>query len=204
MIPIALEPEPSNFNPDVRQPGLAFLKSNPNPTNKNFNRRRYWKEISQELHNAYDRVCAYTCFFISDGGTVDHFLPKTTNPELAYEWSNYRLASPRANNHKADNVGIIDPFNMVPELFLIEFPSCLIKVNDSFDIGIQQQAENTIDVLRLNDDDHFVQTRCDIMLEYANSGVTLEFLARKYPFLAFEIVRQNIQDTVEAIFKKIV
>ena len=201
MIPIALEPEPVDFDSKVRQPGLAFLKKNSSPKGKQFRRKNYWKNISQELHEAYQRVCAYTCFFIPDGGTVDHFIPKTTHPSLAYEWSNFRLSSPRANNHKDDSEGIIDPFNMDEGLFEIDFPSCLIKVNSRFDSQTRRQAEETIRILQLNEDDHFVQARCQIMLDYANSEVTLEFLRKRYPFLASEIIRQNIQNTVDEIFK---
>ena len=203
MIPISLKPEPPNFDAIVRKPGLAFLKNHPQPNNRQFSKKNYWRNISSELHNAYQRVCAYTCSFIADGGTVDHFLPKTTNPELAYEWSNYRLSSPRANNYKANEINLIDPINMDLGLFTIDFPSCLIKVNDNFSTEVKEKAKNTISVLRLNDDDHFVQTRCNIMLEYANNEVTLDFLRRRYPFLASEIIRQGIQDKVGEIFKSI-
>ncbi len=204
MIPISPQPEPPNFNGSVREPGLAFLKHNPNPTSKEFSKHNYWKRISQELHNAYQRICAYTCFFIVDGGTVDHFLPKTTNPKLAYEWSNYRLSSPRVNNHKANEMDIVDPFNMDLGLFIIDFPSCLVKVNSGFSSELQEKAKKTITILRLNDDDHFVQTRCQMMLDYANNEVTIDFLRRRYPFLASEIIRQGIQVRAGEIFKTII
>ncbi len=201
MIPVSLESEPANFDSEVRQPGLAFLRSNPNPNSKQFRKKNYWKNISQELHDAYRSICAYTCVFMPDPGTVDHFIPKTINPKLAYEWSNFRLSSPRVNNHKANSVDIVDPSNMDEGLFTIDFPSCLVRVSNSFDVQTRQQGEDTIRILKLNEDDHFVQTRCQIMLDYARGEVTLEFLRRRYPFLASEIERQNIQGTVSEIFK---
>ncbi len=81
--------------------------------------------------------------------------------------------SPRANNHKDNEEGIIDPFSMNQGLFTIDFPSCLMKVSSRFDAQTRQQAEETIRILQLNEDDNFVQARCQIMLDYANGEVTL-------------------------------
>src|SRR5262249_826811 len=53
----------------------------------------------------------------------------------------------------------------------------------------------TIDVLRLNSDDYMVQVRCDIMLDFVDGNISFSFLKRKYPFLASEIVRQDIETT---------
>jgi len=47
------------------------------------------------MYEAYDGVCAYTGMrmhrVLSDP-TIDHFVPKSKRPDLAYEWTNYRLA----------------------------------------------------------------------------------------------------------------
>lgn len=40
------------------------------------------------------------------------------------------------------------------------------------------------------------------MVAYAEGDVTLNFLSRRYPFLATEIMRQGLEDNAGAVFKK--
>ena len=200
MIKVSLQPEPRNFDTNVRQLGNRLLSRGIPTSSKGY--KNYWKKISHDLHRAYRGVCAYSCMYIMPPGSVDHFLPKVQHPNLAYEWSNYRLSSPRVNQHKGDSLDVIDPFNVQEGWFVLDFPSCLVKASDDLPEVIFNQVENTIRVLKLNDDDTLVQERCDIMLEYSDGAVTIDFLSRRYPFLAQEIIRQEIQDSVSDIFRR--
>jgi len=200
VIGVALQPEPNNFDSDVRVPGNRLLQRHQNITGRKI--KSYWKNISHDLHAAYQGICSYSCMYIMPPGSVDHFLPKTQYPDLSYEWSNYRLASQRVNQHKSDSTDVIDPFNVQPGWFVLDFPSCLVRPSEGLPDLITEQIENTISALKLNDDDTLVQERCDIMLMYAEGIVEIGFLSRRYPFLALEIERQNIQETVSNIFKK--
>lgn len=203
MIPMQMKAEPASFDASVRQPGKEFLKKTPRPTSKEFNRNAYWKNSSNELHAAYSGVCAYSCFYIMPpGGTTDHFLPKSTHPEDAYEWSNYRFCSHQMNLNKSDSVEIIDPFIVQPGWFVLDTPSCLIFAGSGLTNILTTQIETTIRILRLNDDDRYVQERCNLMMDFASGDVTLAHLSRRYPFLAAEIQRQNLQTTAADIFKK--
>jgi hypothetical protein len=201
MIPVPRQPEPSNFDRDVRQPGQSYLANNPNPTFKE-RRSKCWARALEDLHEAYNRICAYSCFYLIQQGTVDHFLPKKFYPQFAYEWDNYRLAAPRINNYKGENKGLIDPFIVKPGWFVLAFPSCFVKVGDGLSKHITDNIKKTIDILRLNSDDYMVQGRLEIMLEFAEGMISLSFLKRKYPFLASEIVRQGIETTAHTIFKR--
>lgn len=72
----------------------------------------YWKGILPILRKGYGGICAYTGVFIdetSEDGSVDHYLPKTKYPRLAYTWSNYRFAHRKVNRYKGDDCNIIDP-----------------------------------------------------------------------------------------------
>lgn len=200
MISVVPQPEPPNFNSDVREPGNRLIRRNQKIAGKNI--KNYWKKISSDLHASYQGICAYTCMYIMPPGSVDHFLPKAKHLNLAYEWSNYRLASQRVNQHKSDSADVIDPFNIQPGWFVLDFPSCLVCPGDRLSKLVEEQIEKTINVLKLNDDDTLVQERCDMMLMYTDGEVELGFLSRRYPFLALEIERQNIQDTVNEIFKR--
>lgn len=202
MIPVQLKAEPASFNSKVRQPGKAFLKKCPNPTSTEFQKNAFWKNSAQDLHATYLGICAYTCFYLIPPGSTDHFLPKSIHPSEAYEWNNYRLCSHRVNGYKSDSKDVIDPFVVQPGWFVLDVPSCLVKPGAGLSKVLTSQVEATIKQLRLNDDDYFVQERCDLMVDFAFGEVTLAHLSKRYPFLAAEIIRQGLQATAAQIFKK--
>jgi hypothetical protein len=201
MIRVTRAPEPANFNGLVRDPGLTFLRANPAPTNKQFRRHSYWTRVLPDLRSSYNSVCAYTCMYRVGSDSVDHFMPKVDRPNLAYEWDNYRLASQRVNSHKGNSQDVIDPFVVSNGSFVIDFPSCLVKPAAGLRKAPEAAVIKTIEVLRLNLDDTFVQERCDLMVEFAYGRVTIEFLENRYPFLAEEVRRQELETTAAEIFK---
>lgn len=201
MIPVQPKAEPTTFNKSVRKPGKAFLNRNPMPTSKEFQKNAHWKNSAQDLHAAYSGICAYTCFYIAPPGTTDHFLPKSSFPNEAYEWNNYRLCSHRVNGYKGNNTDVIDPFVVQPGWFVLDVPSCLVKPGDGLSDVVTTQIEATIKRLRLNDDDYFVQERCNLMVYFASGEVSLTHLSKRFPFLAAEITRQGLQATAAQVFK---
>jgi hypothetical protein len=127
-------------------------------------------------------------------GTVDHFLPKTTHPQLAYEWANYRLAGGKANNSKGNSTGVVDPFEVENHWFRLKLPSCLIVPNPEFDAPLKARINATVNILRLNSDDSYVQERCNILISFATGEVKFAFLQKRYPFLALEVDRLGFKD----------
>lgn len=203
MIHVDLQPEPINFNTDVRIPGKHFLERNPNPSGNQWKKKAYWKKISADLYAAYNGICAYTGFWFSKSTTpvsVDHFLPKSIKPELAYEWNNYRLTTQIMNNYKDNNL-IVDPFEISNGDFMIDFPSCLIKINPNLPKEKIERIQSTIDVLKLNSSDDQVQARCDIIMNYINGEISQQYLKKKYPFIAYELERQNLIEKIKEIVK---
>jgi hypothetical protein len=200
VIPVSRQPEPSNFDRNVRQPGQRYLAGNPSPKFKG--RCKYWTNTTKELNAAYKQMCAYSSMHLATPGTVDHFIPKSRCPKLAYEWDNYRLASQRMNTHKGDSRDVIDPFVVQPGWFVMDFPSCIIKAGPGLPRLRVKQITKTIKALKLNDDDYLVQGRCNMMLHFAKGEITLSFLEQRYPFLASEIVRQGIETTAHTLFKQ--
>lgn len=201
MIPVQLKAEPATFNNAVRQLGKAFLNKNPTPTSKEFQKNAHWKKSAQDLHAAYSGICAYTCFYLAPYGSTDHFLPKSRHPNEAYEWNNYRLCSHRVNGYKGDSTDVIDPIVVQPGWFVLDVPSCLVKPGEGLSDIVTTQVEATIKRLRLNDDDYFVQERCDLMVDFASGAVSLVHLKKRYPFLAAEIIRQDLQESAAQVFK---
>lgn len=191
MIRVALQPEYPNFNAEVRVPGAAFLATCPTPTSDQFKKKNFWSRAARELHAAYSGICAYTAMYLPEQGSVDHFLPKASHPQLAYEWNNFRLASGRVNSSKGNNLDILDPIEVQDDWFYMDIPACLLRPNPGLEKAIRNQIAGTINSLRLNQDDNYVQERCNILMDYARGDVSIGFLERRYPFLAKEVKRQG-------------
>jgi len=202
MIRVIAAPEYASFDADVRRPGAAFLTTCPEPTSEQFRKKNLWSKASRELHAAYSGICAYTAMYLPQQWSVDHFLPKTSHPHLAYEWSNFRLANERVNNSKGNLPDILDPFQIEDDWFYMDIPACLLKPNPALGAVLRGRISNTINSLRLNQDDNYVQERCNILIDYARGDVSRGFLERRYPFLAKEVSRQGFDpETLRQIFK---
>ncbi|MCB9765813.1 MAG: hypothetical protein H6739_38920 [Alphaproteobacteria bacterium] len=159
MIPVTLQPEPADFDGEVRQPGLSAMQEQigqpptlkrrgPNipqlvepKTKKPITRiedipsdalKPYWRDCLGQLHTAYGGICAYVCTYIPlDTGsrTVEHFVPKSADRLQAYEWSNYRLACGLVNAKKGVIPDCIDPFEVMDDWFVMDLVGGQIKAN---------------------------------------------------------------------------
>ena len=185
LIPITKQAEPSWFDARIRQPGQVFLNQNPDKA-----LRSLWSLARDDLRTAYGSICAYTCRWISDDATVDHFLPKSKYPSLAYEWENYRLSCNSVNRAKGAKVGLIDPFLIRPWWFGIALPECDVVLGSQLPSKEVSKAHFTIEALKLNSED-LVESRYHTLIEFRDGGVTLDHLRRHYPFYAMEIERQG-------------
>jgi len=200
VIPVQQQPEPPGFESKVRSKGVAFLQTVPQP--KAWNNREYWRKSLQDLYRAYNGVCAYSAQWMPStvaSPTVDHFIPKSAKPELAYEWDNFRLSCLKMNARKRDFQDILDPFQIEPGWFTLDFPSLLIKVNPALDEPIKSQVRSTIKRLKLNDDDDCVKHRQDWLMPYCKGEITFEFLKKTTPFITYELERQNLVDSIAFI-----
>ena len=99
MIRVQAQTEPQDFNEKIRLPGQKFLQDtiakNFKPTTE-WNKRRgcYWVKAIPDLHIKYKKICAYSSLWLPPAkGTVDHYIPKSKNHTLAYEWKNFCIVS---------------------------------------------------------------------------------------------------------------
>lgn len=191
MIPVAARPEPANFAVNVRLPGQTFLARVPAPNAKQFKKHQYWKFALGSLKTAYGSVCAYSSFWMPSNCSVDHFHPKSVRPDLAYEWTNFRLASEKINANKGNSVEVLDPFYVQRGWFILDFATLWVTPEPSLNANVKTPIQKSIEVLRLNDD-QWVQMRFEIFTSYLKRELNLPFLIRNYPFIAAEIQRQNI------------
>ena len=200
MIPVAPANEPDQFDSLVRQPGSRFLNTTPTPVSKDWDGHNYWRYVRDELLSAYRYVCSYSgCWTkastsgdstITDS-SVDHYLPKSRYPYLAYEWTNYRLARARLNNNKGTHEDVLDPLQLPNGWFVLDFVSFLIIPSIALSRRDKARVQKTIDRLRLNDDDDYVYERIAVISSYCRGEASPDLLAARWPFIAREMMIQK-------------
>ena len=199
MIQVTAAPEPSTFDAAVRRPGEKYLRrlGGVIPGNKQWKKHSYWKNCLPDLKAAYNDVCAYTACWAPLSSSVDHFIPKSTNLSLAYEWTNFRLAADRVNQAK-DNALVLDPFTIQDGWFVLDIASSFVHSGPNLNASIDNAVAETIRILRLNDD-AWVRLRFTAMRDYSRGAVTLDYLIEKYPFVAKELIRQDMTQRILGI-----
>ena len=201
MIFVQQQPEPPQFEDRVRTPGQLFLTQTPKPSTAQWKSRSHWQRILGELHDAYDGICAYTCHWIAPvtgADSVDHFVPKSVEPSLAYEWSNYRLVCSRMNGRKGAKQDVLDPFTLKQFAFALDFPSLLLRPSTNCTDETASQAEATISRLKLNEE-LCIKARWTYVRDYCRSLIPIEFLAEYAPFIHREIVRQELTGIIREV-----
>lgn len=213
MIPVDPAPEPAGFDRRVRQRGLSALAElvGESPPESRRGPRRikiaesrdtlrsadypaFWVEMLDELAHAYNRVCAYSAFHIhpvTGSPTVDHFVPKTADWRLAYEWSNYRLACGVMNARKSDSSVVLDPFEIEDGWFEMEFVAFQVVPGSKLDPGIRLKVHATIRQLGLSDP-LLCTVREAYVAEYLAGLIPLQRLESHAPFVARELRRQGL------------
>jgi hypothetical protein len=202
MIHVDLKDEPDIFDKLVRQPGFIFLTKTPTPTTKQWNQHSLWRSVLKELHHSYDGICAYSCHWIpydTGADTTEHFLPKSKYPNSAYDWSNYRLVCSTLNGRKKDFEDVLDPFNINDGDFIIDFPSLFIKPSKDLTKDYTQSVRNTIIRLGLNDEDTCLKSRERYIKQYCLRMIDFRHLVLDAPFIAKELQRQNLVDSIREI-----
>lgn len=194
MIPIKPQPEPDDFDQKVRKEGKDFLSKVPNPKTKDWKNHDYWRRSLRDLYDACNHICAYSAQWIPyDTGSpaVDHFIPKTVKPELAYEWDNFRLACSKMNSKKHTHLDVIDPFALPEDSFIINFPSMFIKPNLYLLEPLKGRVVSTIARLKLNEENR-PQRRLNLLEGYYKEEYGFKHLKKMAPFIAYELERQGL------------
>ena len=194
MIPVTAQAEPINFTEQVRIPGQKFLSKVAKPRTLQWRGKEYWQRILPDMRRAYKSICAYSGFWIphSTGNhSIDHFIPKSKQANLAYEWHNYRYVSARFNSRKGTNT-ITDPFKLLSGWFILDFKSFLIKANPELSSNQKDKLWKTIKHLKLNDDEDLVIERQTWYLNYLNQEISFKHLKKMAPFIALEAERQDL------------
>jgi len=191
MIPVKLQDEPKNFEKKVRQPGKKWLAKR---SVENTEVKNYWSKVKEEIYESYSGICAYYAEKIHRSTSfhqIDHFLPKSKFPDLAYEWSNYRLSSETANRRKWDFEDVLDPFTIEHDTFRLWLHSGEVTLNPNLDSTLRLQAETTMQRLQLNHED-LKRSRCDAFNKFSSGRIDAIELLERAPFVHYEAVRQGL------------
>lgn len=198
MIPVVQQPEPANFDAEIRQPGLAWLQAQgialSGPLPKATKLPAYWSRTNEALWQAYGGVCAYLAIYFewaTGAASTDHFVAKSKDVALAYEWSNYRLSclGPNRNKNKFDDV--LDPIGLAADTFVLNLVSGEIRPNpDLKQTQVAIAAGKTITRLKLDSPEHN-RMRQHHYTQYLRhrDAQTLRELS---PFVWYEAQRQGL------------
>lgn len=211
MINVQRQPEPADFDEKVRKPGLKYLKlaGKTGKIDWKSPKATVWRNCRNELYAAYKGLCCYVAMHISPStvnkndlysASVEHFIPKSQRPELAYEWSNYRLASRKANSDRQTK-SVLDPFLVKNDWFELELFSGEVNPNPTLPKNLLSKVINTINNLNLNDY-HWKKLRVKYFANYnlaiKNANTEEEVLiAQKYlkefaPIVYQAMIKQGI------------
>ncbi|MBF0582894.1 MAG: hypothetical protein HQL80_01520 [Magnetococcales bacterium] len=198
MIPVSPQPEPAQFDSDVRQKGLAHLVNKglalDQPLPRGTKIESYWRACLGDLYTSYQGTCAYLAVYFERGtgaASVDHFVAKSQQAELAYEWSNFRLACTAMNTKKNRYDDVLDPFTLETNWFHLELLTGRIFPNPELLPTDISQVQNTINRLGLNDPMH-KEMRTRHFQGYIQEDFTNGYLKSISPFVWLEAHRQGL------------
>jgi len=197
VIRVKAEAAPADFDAQVRQPGLRWLRNHRLPLDRPVPPKTklepYWRSCLPQLRVAFKGICAYSALWVEEVTgfqTVDHFVAKSrAAAKLAYEWSNYRFASGHMNSRKRDFDDVLDPFELAPNTFSLNLTSGTITATPGHRDAAAARA--TIDRLGLNDL-ALVRARLGYWQEYLQGHIDGDYLERKAPFVWHEANRQGL------------
>lgn len=212
MMRLTLAAAPVGFDERVRHPGenaLALLAGKALPhqrggrpieaektvrgqkVKKTIDDFAYWQDCLDDLYQAYHGICAYYCAHVERfTAQVDHAVPKTLRSDVAYDWSNYRLASGYVNTCKREFQDTLDPVNIQDGWFQLNLISLRVSADPALPEDIRGQVIATIGRLKLNEGDALAMRKR--ALDRFRHGLRLDFLLRDHPYLARELSRQGI------------
>ena len=201
VIPVDMQPEPEDFDLEVRKPGLKWLAergipvSGPVPSGEAL--PSYWQRALRQLGAAYSQICSYFAIRIdtvTGDLTTDHFVPKSKAPGDAYEWANLRLACLPANRRKGEHDDVLDPVGLRPNTFHINLADGSIRANSDLDGELHEAALKTISRLQL-DDAKLRRRRASDYSRYLENGAdnhAQAVLKLVSPFVWQEATRQHL------------
>lgn len=205
MIHVTPQPEPADFAAKVAIPGQQWLNGQgwydaslpedaPQTVPEKTKWKTDWTKVGKELYDAYHGVCAYLGIrfeYVTGVSSVDHFLPKSLYPGLAYRWQNYRLSCLGANRRKGVRTDIMDPFEIQDGWFDVEPYTGAISPHKSLSPERQAAVRNTITELVLDEEDCRAMRR-KRLAHYFKKEISESYFKQESPFLWSVLQRRGL------------
>ncbi len=181
MIHVQPPEEPDDFDRMVRIPGTLWLSSN--PAGDKF--PDYWKHCFGALAEGFNHLCGYSAMHVPElGAVVDHYLSKSKQRELTYEWSNYRYASSRINSRKHTfDDQILDPFEVRDGWFEVQLGSWQLMTTNAIPQDKRDRAQFTMDQLDIQTGRDALNLRRRHYKMFLNGQATLATLCCNAPLV---------------------
>lgn len=191
MMRFELSPKPPCFDEEVRAPGDAWLRANPQARSGQF--PDYWTRVLPDLRAGFRDLCGYSAM-LTMRATVDHYLSRSSEEgrALAYEWTNYRLADHYVNTLKGTwDRRILDPFEVGDDWFEVLLPNLeMILVEERIPPTRLADARFTLRQLGLRDGEDILELRRAWYGQLIDGDVTLTWLSRHAPLIARAVKRR--------------
>ncbi|MEP7125266.1 MAG: hypothetical protein ABJE95_30325 [Byssovorax sp.] len=184
MIPVAPVPEPASFDETARRPGNAWVAEHPGARRP----RDYWSRFRGILADGFANRCGYSAMH-EPVGTVDHFRSIATDPQLTYEWTNYRFASPWLNSSKGSSE-VLDPYEVGEGWFEVLLPSLQLVLTEKIPAEIRGRAEATLRRLPIEHDERILKQRRRWYQHYLDGKLSFEGLSDNAPLIAAAVRKQ--------------
>lgn len=182
--------EPATFDAQCRQPGIAWLVTSrlANSLVMKERPRDYWSNFREALREGFVRRCGYFAMYLPEG-TVDHFISwetcKNVNPQMAYEWNNFRFIAPSLNSKKGTlDDRLLDPFEVEDGWFEMDIPSFVLRITNRIPGHLRPKAEFTMDRLDLQQGRKAVTLRWEWYDLFRSGALSFEGLKRCAPLVA--------------------
>ncbi|NJK32064.1 MAG: hypothetical protein HC927_06395 [Deltaproteobacteria bacterium] len=193
MIPVERIEPPDGFEENVRAKGLAWIAGQRQPINKF---QPYWTWCEPYLHDAFRGRCGWAAMWITSGW-VEHFVSQTecvrrAQPELAYDWYNYRYVMPELNSSKKRWRPVLDPFDVKPGWFRIHLPTFHLVMTDAIPPEYRPLATETLVGLGLDKSVKLLRIRRKWMARYLEGKIQITALDDDFPQLS-EAIRALLE-----------
>lgn len=217
MIPVTQAKEPAVFDATVRKRGMQAIDRLlgkkvkgrggrvPNTTYTKaeaipaYRFPSYWLEprptdgmsALDDMMEVYGQQCAYLAMRIERATgtpTIDHFVAKSKDWQLIYEWSNYRLSAGFINAAKGA-MEVVDPFQVGVGWFELDLDTFRVVRGEAAPIEEQDRIDRTLKIL--NRWECVLQRGQHIRL-YREGKIDFDALAFYAPFIAAEFQRQGL------------
>lgn len=116
--------------------------------------------------------------------------------ELAYAWSNYRLACGYANTCKNEHPDVCDPASIQDGWFQLDLDTLGVCADPALPTTSRRDIEATITRLKLGEG-RALAVRQHAMEHFRSGRAQLAFLEMDHPFLAKELVRRGIRTSAQ-------